>query len=350
MGRTSWETFGLVSVGATVVATVIGLSFSPVSADQLSSARARAGSISAQVNADEAQVASLNERYDEAEIHLQSIDSEITHDQGEIQTAKHNVSVDLSTLHIQAVAAYVGTGATSDTDEALFQKSGEKAVVTSEYQNVASGNLEGTIDTLHSAEAALTSDQAVLVADQSIAQQTVNQAATDQSEAQHTLSSEQEALSGANSQVQGILNEEAAEQKAAQAQAAAARFSGGPTTPASGNFAIAIAAAESQIGVPYVWAGDTPGRGFDCSGLVMWAYSKAGISFPHSAEGQYEDTAHIPLSALAPGDLVFWGSGGYVNHVGIYVGGGNILDAPHSGTTVQIQPIWTNGLIGAGRP
>lgn len=332
-----------------MVVTLIGLGISPVSADQLSSARAKAGMISAEISSDEAQVSSLNEQYDQDEVHLQSIDSSLAHDQVAITSARHSVSVDLSALHTEAISDYVGTGSTSSSD-GIFQKSGEKAVVTAEYQNVATGNVEGTVDTLHSAEAALNADQATLTADQGIAQQTVSQAASDRSQAESTLTGEQQALSGANAQVQGIINQQAAQERAAQAQAAQAHYGSGATTPASGNLSAAISAAESQIGVPYVWAGDTPGVGFDCSGLVMWAYSKAGISFPHSAEGQYEDTTHIPMSALQPGDLVFWGSGGYVDHVGIYVGGGDILDAPQTGERVQIQPIWSGGLVGAGRP
>jgi cell wall-associated NlpC family hydrolase len=77
--------------------------------------------------------------------------------------------------------------------------------------------------------------------------------------------------------------------------------------------------------------------GFDCSGLVMWAYSRVGISLPHSAEGQRQMSQRISAGQAQPGDLVFFGIPAY--HVGIYLGGGEMIDAPHTGTVVQIQAI-----------
>ena len=77
---------------------------------------------------------------------------------------------------------------------------------------------------------------------------------------------------------------------------------------------------------------------YDCSGLVMRAAAAAGISLAHSAAAQQRSGHRVSLSQLQPGDLVFWGNPAY--HVGIYVGGGKILDAPHTGTVVQVQPIW----------
>ncbi|HEY0869512.1 MAG TPA: NlpC/P60 family protein, partial [Acidothermaceae bacterium] len=71
---------------------------------------------------------------------------------------------------------------------------------------------------------------------------------------------------------------------------------------------------------------------------TMRAFAAAGISLPHSAAGQQHAGRRVPLSQLQPGDLVFWGSPAY--HVGIYVGGGRIIDAPHTGTDVQIQALW----------
>ena len=122
-----------------------------------------------------------------------------------------------------------------------------------------------------------------------------------------------------------------------------------PNLPAAGGAATALAAAESQEGVPYVWGGETPGVGFDCSGLVQWAWRQAGVDLPRTAAAQYDAIAHVSLSDLQPGDLLFWGYGG-ISHVGMYVGGGDIINAPETGEVVRIEPIWNNGLVGAGRP
>jgi cell wall-associated NlpC family hydrolase len=106
---------------------------------------------------------------------------------------------------------------------------------------------------------------------------------------------------------------------------------------ASGNVAAVLAYAYAQLGKPYRWGGAGPSS-FDCSGLAMRAWAAAGVSLGHSTVTQQRSGRRVSLSDLQPGDLVFWGSPAY--HVGIYVGGGRILDAPHTGTDVQIQAIW----------
>lgn len=112
--------------------------------------------------------------------------------------------------------------------------------------------------------------------------------------------------------------------------------------------------AESQIGVPYVWAGATPGKAFDCSGLTMWAWKQAGVNLPHNADAQYHDSAHVehvPLSQLKPGDLLFYNDGGSIHHVTMYVGNGKMVEAPHTGANVREVPVRTQGLMPmAGRP
>ncbi len=116
--------------------------------------------------------------------------------------------------------------------------------------------------------------------------------------------------------------------------------------------------AESQIGVPYVWGGETPGKGFDCSGLVQWAWAKAGFTIPRTTETQWPALRHVPLTALQPGDLLFYynlDGDHLVDHVVMYAGSGpwgtsTIIAAAHSGTTVSLAPMFTFGLIGAGRP
>jgi cell wall-associated NlpC family hydrolase len=103
--------------------------------------------------------------------------------------------------------------------------------------------------------------------------------------------------------------------------------------------AAAVDWALAQVGTPYVWGGETPGVGFDCSGLVQAAYKAAGITLPRVAQDQYDATAHLqPGDPLVPGDLVFFGtSTSDVTHVGIYVGGDQMVDAPHSGAKVRVE-------------
>jgi hypothetical protein len=130
----------------------------------------------------------------------------------------------------------------------------------------------------------------------------------------------------------------------AQSYAAVSPATVAETGPSDSAGAVAVSWALSQIGTPYVWGGETPGVGFDCSGLVQAAYAVAGVSLPRVAQDQYDTTPKLaPGAVLAPGDLVFFGGGpDSIDHVGLYVGvvgGQNVMvDAPHTGADVRAEP------------
>ncbi len=107
----------------------------------------------------------------------------------------------------------------------------------------------------------------------------------------------------------------------------------------------AVAIAQQYLGVPYVYGGASP-SGFDCSGLVMYVYGKLGVSLPHNAAAQYGALPHVSLSALQPGDLVFFYGFG---HVGIYVGNNTVIHAPHTGSSVSYENMSYMGPIAAAR-
>ncbi len=150
----------------------------------------------------------------------------------------------------------------------------------------------------------------------------------------------------------------AAEQAANQASTAA----GGPTVGFSGTGsaagAAAVQAAESQLGVPYVWGGESPGIGFDCSGLTQWSWAQAGVSIPRTAAEQDSTVPHVSLTDLQPGDLLFYfnlDGTGTVDHVAMYVGSGpygsqTVIQAPYTGATVSYDALYTYGLVAAGQP
>ena len=133
---------------------------------------------------------------------------------------------------------------------------------------------------------------------------------------------------------------------------AAAGSSTSSTAAPSSVAARAIAYARAQMGKPYVWGGDGP-NGFDCSGLTMMSYKSAGISIPRVAASQYQIGRHITdQSQLQPGDLVFFahGSASSIHHVGLYIGNGNMIEAPFTGANVRIHTINRSGYFGATRP
>jgi peptidoglycan DL-endopeptidase CwlO len=172
----------------------------------------------------------------------------------------------------------------------------------------------------------------------------------------HSLQARKSQIS---SDIQHLIDEQQRrEQEAAQAAAAAAAGGGGgsantnsgsiPAPPTSTLGGQAVAIAEQYLGVPYVWGGASP-SGFDCSGLVMYVYSQLGVSLPHNAAAQYGMGAPVPRDALEPGDLVVFDG---LGHVGIYVGGGAFIHAPHTGTVVQISSMsgwYASEYVGARR-
>ena len=112
--------------------------------------------------------------------------------------------------------------------------------------------------------------------------------------------------------------------------------------------AIAIAAARSQIGVPYSFARAAPGIAFDCSGLTRWAWGKAGVQLPHYSAMQYAVTTRISVANARPGDLLFFHAP--VSHVAMYLGKGLMIDAAEPGTTVSVRAVRWSSVVGVGRP
>jgi cell wall-associated NlpC family hydrolase len=190
------------------------------------------------------------------------------------------------------------------------------------------------------------------------AQKTVEKAvAGHKATIEHTLSAQKNLLSHLQAEERARLKK-LQEQRAAAARHAAllarasrarlvrsafATYNG----PASGRASAAVAEAYNKLGSPYEWAAAGPDR-FDCSGLTMWAWARGGVSLPHSSQAQYDVINHVAQSDVQPGDLVFFGSP--IHHVGIYIGGGQMISAPHTGDVVKIQDAFRSDFVGAGRP
>ncbi|MDO8848427.1 MAG: NlpC/P60 family protein [Coriobacteriia bacterium] len=165
-------------------------------------------------------------------------------------------------------------------------------------------------------------------------------------------------VSGLNGEVRSLIAAEEerqrllAAERARQAALAAAnrskssagdRAASDPSALGSGHPEV-VTVALGYLGVPYVWGGSSP-SGFDCSGLTQYCYRQIGISLPRTSQSQYQTGQHIArdrLDLLKPGDLVFFGTGGdgdRVHHVGMYVGDGNYVHAPYTGTLVRVDSL-----------
>jgi peptidoglycan DL-endopeptidase CwlO len=303
------------------------------------------------------------EAYDEAQIALSAVTA--TASAAKAAAAQQQEAVDAAKVGVQAfaVARYEGTTATPalavllSSDPKTFLQRSQLLEQVSSYQSASltqvinANRVLAVLET--SAEQAVTAQQAATAkltakkaaVDKVVGQQqllvNVLQTKAAQDQAAATSAAETAAVERRTAVSRSLSRPELTTSlRTARAEGPAPvvkDLTSAVAPAASGKVGGALAWAYAQLGKPYHYGGAGP-RSFDCSGLTMRAFAAAGISLPHSAAAQQHAGRRVPLAQLQPGDLVFWGSPAY--HVGIYVGAGRIIDAPHTGTDVQIQALW----------
>ena len=346
------------AVAALAGSLVVGPGLAPAgAAPSLAGARAQAAAAAARLNALDAQMARQDEQLDQAQSRLTSLNGQLAAARKALAAAQATVAAKRAALKAAAVAAYVQGGQTSGIVQ-LMQSSQSQADLRQSYLASVADAQQGAIDSFHAALVAYQARQSRLQAAQAAAQSAVSQIRSARDASAAAAASEQSVLSSMNGQVTALVTQIEAQQAAATAASftgrsagAASRSagfsSGGPLPPPSGAGAsVAVQWAQREIGKPYVYGAAGPDS-FDCSGLTMYVWDQAGVSLPHSAAGQWDDTARVPISDLQPGDLVFYYQP--VDHVGIYVGGGQMIVADHTGTNVRYASIFRDGLDGGGR-
>jgi cell wall-associated NlpC family hydrolase len=253
-------------------------------------------------------------------------------------------------LRTDALIAYMGGVPLTEITTVPFSSSND-AAATSEYQQVAIANTAAVAVAYESQARTLAAEDATLVATENKVQAELTDIAKAQQSAVVAASTQQASLvtlsTGNDPSIPLYL--------AAQSDGRHSVDTDQGTASIPPALNAAIWAASSQVGVPYVWGGENPlpaaNAGFDCSGLVQWAYGQAGIALPRTAQEQHDATTPVPAAQALPGDLVFWNDGTpSVQHVAIYVGAGIVLEAPSTGSVVSYSPIWPTGLVGFGVP
>ncbi len=353
-------------------------------ADPISQKQSEAARIAQQLQAQNVKIDRLAEAIDQAQLQANAVQAQISATQTKLAQTEAHARQILSTLRAEAVTLYV-TGGQTGTLQAISRNQASDLVISQAYASNAFSDQQNAVDQMRSIDKQLNEEHAQLAAQQKSVALALAKVTADERAAQSQQASEQATLQNVQGQlialvaaaqerlaaaaaarVQAELAARAAALAAAQTQTAAAPvFTGSsgssgssgsigtapaPVAPPSSGAAAAVAAAQAELGKPYQWAGAGPDS-FDCSGLTMWAWRAGGVSLAHGATAQYYETAHVPLSGAEPGDLVFYGSPSYVYHVGIYVGGGQMIEAEHTGTVVHYASIYRSGLLPVvGRP
>jgi len=315
----------------------------------LTNARGKAKVLLDQINRINGEVGRLGQKYDEAQIKLRRIDNIITNTKATVAAIKGKVDSGNTQLRQDVIFAYVTSGATEGNNP-LFSSNASQLRATNVYTQLAEGNIGATIASLKNYRIELTHERGLLNAEAAQARAVTRDAA----KSYHTSRILQASLNHTLAQVKGQIANYVAQDEAAAAAASssdldsASPIAGFPAPPPDSVANIAIRAAESYLGVPYVWGGASR-HGVDCSGLIMLAYDAAGVYLPHYSGAQWDDTERVPLYDIQPGDLLFYGWDGD-EHVAMYIGHGEMIEAPETGEVVHITPVRLGyGFAGLGR-
>jgi peptidoglycan DL-endopeptidase CwlO len=352
-----------------LVATVGALAAPGVAiADPIGDKKAEAAQLDSQINANAEKLGALNEQINSAENDLAKANNDIQQADDLVAAAKAKTKELHAEVARRAATVYTQSG-TNGGIEDLDSQNAQDLSSKQKYSSLAAQRDNEIVNELAKAK----EEFAARKVDAEKARQTA-QEQRDAIQAQKSqLDAGQAALQQMQSKVTGelaVLVQQAEQERQAHAAAQAAQQyaltvsqqpassggggggggnggggGGGSATPppTSGGVSAVLAYAYAQLGKPYCYAGVGPSC-YDCSGLSMMAWAQAGVSMSHGSYDQQASFPAVSMDQLQPGDLVFWDG-----HVGIYVGNGSVIHAPHTGTVVQITPIWP-GVIGAARP
>lgn len=379
-------------------------------ADELGDKQAQAEQISRRLGELDTDMELLGEEYNQARVRLEQVQGDVDQAAKRVDSANAELAGRRSQLAGYAVVAYI-KGGQSDLPDILLKGTGPDVSRRIEYLQAASANQRQLIDDVRAAQGSADTRLADLRTDRARAESLRDELAQKKDHTEKAASEQQALLARVTGELgplvaQAQVRQAQADEAAARARLAARPLGGpaggtGPTagpaltrpdpnppvdtptpTPPStrpgtpptspppvtaspvvtpkppvvppGNAppplaiaAKAVALAKTQLGVPYLWAGDNPTDGFDCSGLLVWAWKGVGKILPHSSQLMYGVTRHIALADLQPGDFLFYGAP--IHHVGMYVGGGQMIEAPHTGALVRYASIYRSDLVGAGR-
>ena len=344
----------------------------PAPADEIDEKRAQAVKLERELEADGARVSQAAERYNRAQLELDKVRASMEKAKGELARADDRMRAARGLLAHAAVQAYV-SGGTSGFFAHLARSDNDNLVLRQQYLRFTAADQRSVLGELKSAKEDYGAVQARLSdeeKDAAAAAASANAARRAALEAENGQRANLARVKGELTQLVAAqtARREAAEaarapavratapapaaraQRGKAAPAAAPQKATGPPPPVSSGAAAAVAEARKQIGKPYKWGGEGPDS-FDCSGLVLWSWRAGGVRLSHSALAQYHETTRVPVSAIQPGDIVFFGpSVSGIHHNAIYVGDNQMIEASQTGTPIRYRAMGRSDLVGVGRP
>ncbi|MCU1457847.1 MAG: cell wall-associated hydrolase, invasion-associated protein [Actinomycetia bacterium] len=367
--------------GAVIVVTLIASVVAPLAApaagaSPIDDKKAQAAQLAAAIDANGAKISAVDEQMNGAQLKLQDAQSQIETARQAIDVAQAQAAGLKATLGRRAAAVYTDQAGSGSTSSAGNLQDPITAAARSAYAAAAAKKNDGTISKLTVVKEQLAEKKATYEAAKVSALAQTAQLATSKQQLTALNATQEQLLTKTQGELADLVKQDqirrdneakaaalraiqaaqadAARQRALAAQQSTRNVSGSHTTSAgrsvsnaadtvlptnlpapSPRAAQAIAFAQQQLGKPYVYAATGPDS-YDCSGLTMRAWQAAGVSMPHYSGAQYAMFPKVPLDQLQPGDLVFRGAGGS-DHVMLYIGGGQVIAAPHTGDHVKVQ-------------
>jgi peptidoglycan DL-endopeptidase CwlO len=351
----------LLLIGVVALCAVASANADPGS---VATKQAQAQQVLAQIDSIDRNLGAAVEQYNLANVRLHKIEGDLRENRTQLVLARKNLRISQRSLAARLAAAYTSQEDNSTLGVLLGSSSFEDMLNRVESINSTSSQDASIVRQVRSSKAAIQRNRTLLANAHQQQQSIVAQKAAQKQHIESQLAQRRQLLSSIRSEIQRIKAAEAAQQRqlaaaarsriASQTQPTVSGVGVGASTPEGSTIAPpnvhggVVGIAMQYLGVPYVWGGSSP-RGFDCSGLVMYVFAQIGVSMPHSSYSQFNMGAAVSLSQLQPGDLVFFSG---ASHVGIYIGGGQFIHAPHTGDVVKISSLsgyYSSAFIGGRR-